>query len=207
MINRVLDDYKEKLKHYDIINSLFTAIIVIFIFYKWSRNYSVVLVIPYLLAVVIHDISEFKKDKVFYIIPLDLNDRREYYKITFLINLIIPEVMGILIGIVLMLMGILEFKFFIFILISLGMYIVCKNLDIMKYHYNNREFYWYGVSMLACKLLAFANLAYAIGYCSNGEYYEYVNIFMFILIFTQLAVLGSVLRYGKNIIEFIINPS
>ena len=177
------------------------------VLYDCLRVYSVVLVIPYLLAVVMHDISEFKKDKVFYIIPLDLNDRKEYYKITFLINLIIPEVMGILIGIVLMLTGILEFKFFIFILISLGMYIVCKNLDIMKHNYNNLEFYWYGVSMLASKLLAFANLLYAIGYCSNGEYYKYVNIFMLILIFTQLAVLGSVLRYRKNIIEFIINPS
>ena len=207
MINKVLDDYKEKLKHYDIINALFTVIILMLILYDCLRVYSVVLVIPYLLAVLMHDISEFKKDKVFYIIPLDLNDRREYYKTTFLINLIIPEVMGILIGIVLMLTGILEFKFFIFILISLGMYIVCKNLDIMKHNYNNLEFYWYGVSMLASKLLAFANLLYAIGYCSNGEYYKYVNIFMLILIFTQLAVLGSVLRYRKNIIEFIINPS
>ena len=207
MINKVLDDYKEKLKHYDIINALFTVIILMLILYDCLRVYFVVLVIPYSLAVLMHDISEFKKDKVFYIIPLNLNDRRKYYKITFLINLIISEVMGILIGIVLMLTGILEFKFFIFILISLGMYIVCKNLDIMKHNYNNLEFYWYGVSMLACKLLAFANLLYTIDYCSNGEYYEYVNIVMLILIFTQLAVLGSVLRYRKNIIEFIINPS
>ena len=207
MINRVLDDYKEKLKHYDIINSLFTAIIVIFIFYKWSRNYSVVLVIPYLIAVVIHDISEFKKDKVFYIIPLDLNDRREYYKITFLINLIIPESLAILIGINLMFLGYLELKFFIVTLMSLGMYIICKNLDIMKYQYDNLKFYWYGVSMIASKLLAFANLAYVIGYSMNGEYFDFVNLGILILIGFQFCTLLSVLRYRKNIVEFIINPS
>ena len=207
MLNKVLSDYKQKLKDNMLIKLLVTILFGLGYLYGYSKNYSVVSIFPYICILSIYDIFAMKNNKLFYIIPLNLNERRKYYEITFWINLIIPESIVILLGLALVIFGNLELKFFIFISISLGMYIICKNLDIMKHNYNNLEFYWYGVSMLASKLLAFANLLYAIGYCSNGEYYKYVNIFMLILIFTQLAVLGSVLRYRKNIIEFIINPS
>ena len=209
MISRVLADYKVKFKfNMEIIgNFSWILFIAMSVFYFHGINSSLLLIIPYALTLNMYESCEMRQDKLFYMVPLSLDDRREYYKTTFWINLIIPESLAILIGIILMFLGDLELKFFIVILISLGMYIICKNLDIMKYQYDNLKFYWYGVSMIASKLLAFANLAYVIGYSMNGEYFDFVNLGILILIGFQFCTLLSVLRYRKNIVEFIINPN
>lgn len=209
VVNKVLADYKVKFKFNVEIIKYFSwiAFIAMSVFYFHGINSSLLLIIPYALILNIYESCEMRQDKLFYMVPLSLDDRREYYKTTFWINLIIPESLAILIGIILMFLGDLELKFFIVILISLGMYIICKNLDIMKYRYDNLEFYWYGVSMIASKLLAFASLAYVIGYSMNREYFEFANLGIFILIGFQFCALLSVLRYRKNIVEFIINPN
>lgn len=209
VVNKVLADYKVKFKFNVEIIKYFSwiAFIAMSVFYFHGINSSLLLIIPYALILNIYESCEMRQDKLFYMVPLSLDDRREYYKTTFWINLIIPESLAILIGIILMFLGDLELKFFIVILISLGMYIICKNLDIMKYRYDNLEFYWYVVSMIASKLLAFASLAYVIGYSMNREYFEFANLGILILIGFQFCALLSVLRYRKNIVEFIINPN
>ena len=209
VVNKVLADYKVKFKFNVEIIKYFSwiAFIAMSVFYFHGINSSLLLIIPYALILNIYESCEMRQDKLFYMVPLSLDDRREYYKTTFWINLIIPESLAILIGIILMFLGDLELKFFIVILISLGMYIICKNLDIMKYRYDNLKFYWYGVSMIASKLLAFASLAYVIGYSMNREYFEFANLGILILIGFQFCALLSVLRYRKNIVEFIINPN
>ena len=212
MLNKVLSDYKQKLKDNMLIKLLVTILFGLGYLYGYSKNYSVVSIFPYICILSIYDIFAMKNNKLFYIIPLNLNERRKYYEITFWINLIIPESIVILLGLALVILGNLELKFFIFISISLGMYIICKNLDIREYLKDNikfywDEFYWYGISMKASEFLFFVSLIYTIGYSINGEYYKFVNLCILALLFLQLWMLKSILGYREKIIEFIINPS
>ncbi|MGN1033667.1 MAG: hypothetical protein ACI4PU_09355 [Intestinibacter sp.] len=207
MISRVLADYKATFR----LSSVYTTFFICFIGSCIIGSIAF-LPFPYLLALDIYEEYEMKQNKLFYIIPLSLNERKKYYKARFLINLIIPESIQILIGIILIILGKLELRFFIFVLISLSIYIICKNLDIRKYLKNNRKlywdkFYWYGISMKISELLCFASLYYAIGYSMKGEYYGHSTTCILVLIIFQLWILKSVLGYRKNIIEFIINPS
>ena len=199
MLKMVLSGYESQIKKGFSLDINFLIIVVIVIYFKSKLLF---LGIPYLLGEILHKNCDMKNNKVFYLCPLSLNDRKKYLETSILMNLLIPTVLFFMLGIFLLIDNCIDIFIFISVFISMIMFLICRNLDITMYQYNNHKINLYGMSIIASNWIGILNLLFVI---SNNIYLEDFKISFLALLFLQICVFIPVVRCWKEVLETLIN--
>ena len=204
-----------KLVLYDYINNLklgyrkksieVHTVLILFIYNIFSDgvlNNFVAITLPILIGSFITGLNKEQINKMFYLCPIDLRERKIYFYEKMAINFTITMILFFILGFILLFNKSISLKFFIFNLVITISFIIYRNLSIIGYEYNYNKFKWCEVFEIALIVITIVNLIISLYWSLDGVIPFKNNIFVSLLVI-QICISLCFLKYWKQIVEFI----